>query len=76
MTNSRRDCFSGACYTDPSWAPSGEHIALLSRGRCSSGVDVIRADGGGEGKEFAGGNTEPEGFGSRVGAPGWGPLPR
>lgn len=76
LTNSRSDCFSGACYTNPSWSPDGKHIAFRSAGRYSSGVDVMRADGRGFSKEFAGGGTESEGFGDRVGAPGWGPRPR
>ncbi|HET8861674.1 MAG TPA: hypothetical protein VFM94_00300 [Solirubrobacterales bacterium] len=76
LTNGRRDCFSGACYTSPSWSPDGKHIAFNSAGRYSSGVDVMRADGRGFAKELDGGGTEPEGYGSRVGAPGWGPRPR
>jgi TolB protein len=76
LTGSRRDCFGGACYTNPSWAPDGKHLALLSAGRYSSGITVIRADGRGVSKEFDGGSTEEEGFGDRVGPPGWGPRVR
>ncbi len=76
LTGGGRDCFSGACYTSPSWSPDGGHIAFRSAGRYSSGVDVTRADGRGFAKEFDGGGTEEEGFGDRVGAPGWGPRPR
>jgi TolB protein len=76
LTHGRRDCFSGACYTNPSWAPDGMHIAFNSTGRYSSDLDVMRADGRGFAKSFADGSTETEGFGSRVGAPGWGPRPR
>ncbi|HXS46141.1 MAG TPA: hypothetical protein VN756_01610 [Solirubrobacterales bacterium] len=76
LTTSRRDCFSGACYTNPSWAPDGKHIAFLSTGRYNSDVEVMRADGRGFAKEFANGGTETEGFGSRTGAPAWGPRPR
>jgi Tol biopolymer transport system component len=76
LTHSRSDCFGGACYSNPSWSPDGTHIAFHSAGRYSSGVDVMRADGRGSSKEFASGGTEEEGFGDRVGAPGWGPRPR
>jgi Tol biopolymer transport system component len=76
LTHGRRDCFSGACYTDPSWAPDGKHIAFVGTGRYSSDLEVMRADGRGSAKSFADGGTEPEGFGSRVGAPGWGPRPK
>lgn len=76
LTHSRHDCFESACYASPSWSPDGKHIAFLSIGRYSSGVTVMRADGHGFSKEFAEGGTEEEGFGSHVGAPGWGPRPR
>lgn len=76
LTNSRRDCFSGACYSNPSWAPGGKHIAFLSNGRYFSAVEVRRSDGRGSSIEFASGGTEEEGFGDRVGPPSWGPRPR
>lgn len=76
LTNSRRDCFSGACYANPAWAPDGRHIAFLSNGRYTSGVEVMRSDGRRAAIEFASGSTEEEGFGSHVGPPAWGPRPR
>jgi Tol biopolymer transport system component len=76
LTHSRHDCFGSACYTNPSWSPDGKHIAFLATGRYSSSVEVMRADGRGFSKEFDQGGTEEEGFGSHVGAPGWGPKPR
>jgi Tol biopolymer transport system component len=76
LTHSRHDCFESACYASPSWSPDGKHIAFLSIGRYSSGVTVMRADGRGFSKEFDEGGTEEEGYGSHVGAPGWGPRPR
>lgn len=76
LTHSRHDCFGSACYTNPSWSPDGKHIAFLSSGRFSSDIAVMRVDERGFAKEFDTGGTEEEGFGSRVGAPGWGPKRR
>lgn len=75
LTHNKRDCFSGNCNLSPAWAPDGGHIAFLTVGRFSSDLEVMRADGSGE-KEFSNGSTEEEGFGSRVGPPGWGPVAR
>jgi TolB protein len=75
LTRSRYDCFRSACYTNPSWSPDGAHIAFLSTSRYDSSLEVMRADGRGFAKEFDSGGTEEEGYGSRVGAPGWGPRP-
>ncbi len=69
LTENRND-------SSPSWSPDGKHIAFLSIGRYSSGVTVMRADGRGFSKEFDEGGTEEEGYGSHVGAPGWGAQPR
>jgi Tol biopolymer transport system component len=71
LTHNRRGCFSGSCNLSPAWSPDGRHIAYLAVGRYSSDLEVMRADGSGE-KEFSDGGTEPEGFGTRVGAPSWG----
>lgn len=74
LTHNKRDCFSGSCNLSPAWSPDGKHIAFLAVGRYSSDLEVMRADGGGV-KEFSDGGTEPEGFGTKVGAPSWG-VPR
>jgi TolB protein len=71
LTHNKRDCFSGSCNLSPAWSPDGKHIAFLAVGRYSSDLEVMRADGGGV-KEFSDGGTEPEGFGTKVGAPSWG----
>ncbi len=72
LTHNKRDCFSGSCNLSPVFSPDGAHIAYLAVGRYSSDLEVMRADGRGAVKEFSDGNTEEEGFGSKVGAPGWG----
>jgi TolB protein len=71
LTQNKRDCFSGSCNLSPAWSPDGRHIAYLAVGRYSSDLEVMRADGSGV-KEFSDGGTEPEGFGTKVGAPSWG----
>jgi TolB protein len=76
LTHTRHGCTTSACYTNASWSPDGKHVAFLSSGRYSSDLTVIRADGRGSIKEFDDAGTETEGFGDRIGAPGWGPRPR
>jgi Tol biopolymer transport system component len=70
-----KSCHFTACYFSPAWAPDGKHIALLSLRRYSSEVEVMRSDGT-QRREFAGGGTEAEGYGTTVGPPTWGPAPR
>lgn len=74
LTHSREVCHYTACFFSPAWAPDGKHIALLSLRRYSSDLEVMRSDGT-ERKEFATGGTEAEGYGTRIGAPTWGPRP-
>ena len=76
LTRTPGGCHHRACFGNPSWSPDGKHIAFLDTSRYSSGVEVMRTDGRGYAKEFAGGGTEAEGYGSHVGAPAWGPRPR
>lgn len=75
LTHLKRDCFRAACYLSPAWAPDGKHIACLRSGRYSSTLEVMRPDGS-NAVEFAHGGTEEEGYGSGVGPPTWGPVPR
>lgn len=76
LTHSRERCFrSGGCYFNPAWSPDGKHIAFLSSGGSSTGLEVMRSDGSHR-IGFAEAGTEEEGYGSSLGAPTWGPLPR
>jgi Tol biopolymer transport system component len=75
LTHNKRDCFSGNCNLSPVFSPDGRHIAYLAVGRYSSDLEVMRVDGRGGVKEFSDGNTEEEGLGTKVGAPGWGLRP-
>jgi TolB protein len=75
VTHSRRDCFSSACYLSPTWSPDGRHLAYLRVGRYSSELVVSRPDGS-QSKEFDEGGTEEEGYGSHIGPPTWGRVPK
>jgi Tol biopolymer transport system component len=75
VTHNKGDCFRGTCYVSPAWSPDGKHIAALGLGRYKSDLEVMRPDGS-QMKEFDSGGTEEEGYGSHVGAPAWGTVPR
>ncbi len=75
ITHSRGDCFRGTCFSKPAFAPDGRHIAMLGSSRYSTEIAIVRSGGGGN-REFDSGGTETNGFGTRMGAPGWGPEPR
>jgi Tol biopolymer transport system component len=76
ITHRRRNCAMSSCIADPAFSPDGTHIAFLDRGRSSSDLQVMRGDGRGFAKEFDEAGTEEEGFGSAIGAPAWGPVPK
>jgi Tol biopolymer transport system component len=76
ITHRRRNCIMSSCIADPAFSPDGTHIAFLEFGRSSSDLQVMRTDGRGFAKEFDEAGTEEEGFGSSIGAPAWGRLPR
>lgn len=63
------------CYASPAWSPSGRHIVMLRGGRFGSSILVARADGR-RFTKFASGSTEVEGYGTTLGPPAWGPVPR
>jgi TolB protein len=69
-------CIRRSCYSFPVWSPDEKHIAALYSGSYSSSLVVLRADGKGYGKTFARSSTEEEGYGSHLGPPSWGPVPR
>ena len=75
VTHNKGDCFRGTCFVAPTFSPDGKHIAALGLGRYKSELEVMRLDGS-QSKEFDSGGTEEEGYGSHVGAPTWGPVPK
>jgi hypothetical protein len=76
ITHSRHDCFESQCFAYPAFSPDGKHIAFVGIGRDSSDLQVMRTDGRGFAKEFDEAGTEEEGYGTHIGAPAWGPVPR
>jgi dipeptidyl aminopeptidase/acylaminoacyl peptidase len=75
VTHNKGDCFRGTCFVSPAWAPDGKHIAALGLGRYKSVLEIMKPDGS-ISAEFDSGGTEEEGYGSHVGAPAWGPVPK
>lgn len=45
ITRSNGACSTDRCYTDPSWAPDGRHIALWRKTKSTTAVVVTRANG-------------------------------
>jgi TolB protein len=76
ITHGRHNCFGTQCFAYPAFAPDGKHIAFVGIGRESSDLQVMRTDGRGFAKEFDEAGTEEEGYGTHIGAPAWGPVPR
>jgi TolB protein len=75
LTHLRQNCSHSYCYFSPAWSPDGKHIAFLRSSRYDTSLEVMRADGT-HMTEFATSGTEEEGYGSHIGPPAWGPLPR
>ncbi len=75
LTRSNGTCSEDRCYTDPSWAPDGRHLALWRKTKSTFAVVVVRANGRGGVQVFEGG-TSKEGCCDYLGPPGWGPSPR
>jgi Tol biopolymer transport system component len=75
LTHAEETCFGSVCFHSPSWSPDGKHIAYLASSRYRTDLEVMRSDGKRR-KEFDGGGVEEEGYGSSVGPPAWGPMPR
>jgi TolB protein len=75
LTNAHGTCFGRVCFHSPSWAPNGRHIAYIASSRYRTELKVMRSDGR-RPRSFASGSIEPEGYGTSVGSPAWGPRPR
>ena len=74
LTHARKTCFDN-CYISPSWAPDGQHIALLATSRYVSDLEVMRSDGR-RMMTFIEAGFEEEGYGTGIGPPSWGPKPK
>ncbi len=79
LTHSHGTCGEDRCYTDPSWAPDGRHLAVWRKSRSlheavhsTFAVVVVRADGRGREKVFDSGSSQ-EGCCDFIGPPAWGP---
>lgn len=70
VTHGNGTCSTDRCYTDPSWAPNGQQIAVWRRTDSTYAVAVVRANGRGGIQVF-----EDNGA-SFLGPPAWGPSPR
>jgi Tol biopolymer transport system component len=75
VTHSKGDCFRGRCYLTPVFSPDGKHLLTTDGGRYSESLSVLTLDGSQQ-KTFDSGSTEEEGFGTHIGSPAWGPVPR
>jgi Tol biopolymer transport system component len=75
VTHSRYDCFRGPCYSHPAFSPNGRKLAVLGETRYSTEVAIVRRNGR-RLHTFLSAGTEAEGYGTTLGAPGWGREPR
>jgi Tol biopolymer transport system component len=75
ITHSKGDCFRGRCYLTPAFSPDGKHLLTTDGGRYSESLTVMTLNGKRQ-KTFDSGSTEEEGFGTHIGSPAWGPVPR
>jgi Tol biopolymer transport system component len=62
-------------FRHPVFSPDGRHIAAHGSGSRISVIQVLRSDGRNP-DSFDYGSVEEEGFGTVIGDPTWGPLPR
>lgn len=75
VTHSRGNCFRGRCYSNPAFSPGGGRIVMLGRSRQSTEIAIVRRNGRHRRTVIEAG-TDDEGYGSTLGAPSWGRLPR